>query len=70
EVTLSYLDIGKAFIPLLTVLMVAKFLTVVSFFMHLRYERTGIFGRLFYTGLVTAVVVYLGVLTTFRIWSS
>ena len=70
EVTLSYLDIGKAFIPILTVVMIAKFLIVVSFFMHLRYEKAKIFGRLFYTGLITATIVYLGALTTFQIWSS
>jgi cytochrome c oxidase subunit IV len=70
EVTLSYLDIGKLFIPLLAVLMIAKFWTVVSFFMHLRFEKAKIFGRLFYTGLITATVVYIGALTTFQIWSS
>jgi cytochrome c oxidase subunit IV len=70
EVTLTYLHIGKFFIPILMVLMVVKFLTVVSVFMHLRFETAKIFGRLFYTGLFTAVVVFIGMLTTFRIWSA
>jgi cytochrome c oxidase subunit 4 len=70
EVALSYAEIGKLFIPLLTVLMIAKFWTVVSFFMHLRFEKARIFGMLFYTGLITATLVYIAALTTFRIWSS
>jgi hypothetical protein len=70
EVTLTYLHIGKAFIPILMVLMVIKFLTVVSVFMHLRFETSKIFGRLFYTGLIAAIVVFTGMLTTFRIWSA
>ncbi len=70
EVALSYMKVGKLFIPLLTVLMIAKFWTVVSFFMHLRFEKARIFGRLFYTGLITAIIVYIGVLTTFQIWTS
>jgi len=70
EVALSYSHIGRAFIPILAVVMVLKFGIVVSYFMHLRYERTSAFGRLFMTGLFLAIVVYIAMLTTFRVWSS
>ena len=38
EVTLSYVDIGRWFLPLLLVLMVIKFFAVVMYFMHVRYS--------------------------------
>ncbi|MEO8265230.1 MAG: cytochrome C oxidase subunit IV family protein [Ilumatobacteraceae bacterium] len=65
EVALYYLDLGKAYLPILMVLMVIKFLTVVSLFMHLRFDNK-IFSWLFYSGLLLAVFVYLGALMTFR----
>jgi cytochrome c oxidase subunit 4 len=69
EVSLSYMHIGKAFVPILMVLMFLKFFTVVLYFMHLKYEKTAIFGRLFYTGLATATIVYVAALTTFKFWT-
>ena len=39
EVTLSYMDVGWIFLPALLVLMTAKFLTVVSYFMHLKFDH-------------------------------
>ena len=65
EVALYYLDIGKWFMPILLVLMVIKFVTVVSLFMHLRFDNK-IFSWLFYSGLFLAVFVYLAALLTFR----
>ena len=65
EVALYYLDLGKAYLPILLVLMVIKFLTVVSLFMHLRFDNK-IFSWLFYTGLGLAVFVYVAALMTFR----
>ena len=50
EVTLSYVDVGWIFLPALLVLMTAKFLTVVSYFMHLKFDHR-LFTFLFYTGL-------------------
>ncbi len=50
EVTLSYMDVGWIFLPALLVLMTAKFLTVVSYFMHLKFDHK-LFTFLFYTGL-------------------
>ena len=39
EVSLTYIDIGPLFLPLLIVLMLIKFFTVVLFFMHLRFDN-------------------------------
>jgi cytochrome c oxidase subunit 4 len=65
EVALYYADIGKLFMPTLLVLMVVKFVTVVSLFMHLRFDHK-IFSWLFYSGLFLAVSVYIAALFTFR----
>ena len=65
EVGLYYLDLGKLYLPLLLILMALKFGTVVSLFMHLRFDNK-IFSWLFYSGLFLAVFVYAVALLTFR----
>jgi cytochrome c oxidase subunit 4 len=65
EVALSYLDAGPFFIPLLLILMAIKFVTVVSFFMHLKFDNR-LFSWLFYTGLFLAIFVYIVALSTFH----
>jgi cytochrome c oxidase subunit IV len=65
EVGLYYLDLGKLYLPTLLVLMVIKFTTVVSLFMHLRFDNK-IFSWLFYSGLFLAIFVYTAALLTFR----
>jgi cytochrome c oxidase subunit IV len=65
EVALSYAHVGKLFMPALLILMVIKFWTVVSYFMHLKHDNT-MFKMLFYSGLFLAVLVYLAALLTFR----
>jgi cytochrome c oxidase subunit IV len=65
EVALYYLDLGKLYLPILLVLMIIKFLTVVSLFMHLKYDNK-LFSWLFYSGLGLAVCVYIAALLTFR----
>ena len=69
EVAASYMDLGAAFLPLLFVLMILKFALVVLFFMHLRFDNK-IFGRLFWSGLILAVAVYVAALATFEVFSS
>jgi cytochrome c oxidase subunit 4 len=71
EVLLSYQakTFGKAFLPILLFLMVVKFVTVVSEFMHLRLDNK-VFKYLFYSGLILAVLVYLAALLTFRFFAS
>jgi cytochrome c oxidase subunit IV len=65
EIAVSYMDLGKAQVPLLLVMMFVKFFTVVLYFMHLRYDNV-LFKRLFYSGLFLAIFVYVGALLTFH----
>ena len=53
---------------LLTVLMVLKFIYVVAWFMHLKFDSV-LFKRIFVTGISLALGVYLIMLTAFRIWT-
>ena len=69
EVSLTYIDVGALFMPALLIMMVAKFVIVVSFFMHLRFDNK-IFTWLFYTGLLLAVGVYSAALLTFQFFAS
>jgi cytochrome c oxidase subunit IV len=69
EVTISYLHVGWIFLPALLVMMAAKFLMVVSFFMHLKFDNR-LFSFLFYTGLSLAVFVFVVALATFHFFGS
>lgn len=52
---------------ILTVLMVLKFVYVVAWFMHLKFDSM-IFRRVFQVGIAMALAVYLIMLTAFEIW--
>ena len=65
EVIVSYLDIGSWLIPTLLVMMSIKFLTIVGYFMHLKFD-SAIFKGVFYTGLFLAVILFGIMLTTFH----
>jgi cytochrome c oxidase subunit 4 len=52
-------------IPSLLIMMAIKFFVVVSYFMHLKHDA-GVFKFGFYIGLVGAVVLYAGMLSTFH----
>jgi cytochrome c oxidase subunit 4 len=67
EVAASYMDLGAIFIPLLLIMMVAKFFIVVSYFMHLKFDHK-LFSWVFYAGLFLAMGVYIGALSTFHFW--
>ena len=69
EVTLSYIDVGPVFLPAMLLLMAAKFITVVSYFMHLKFDNK-IFSFMFYMGLLLAVFVYCAALATFHFFGS
>lgn len=77
EIAWSYLPIWngatgfKAVVEVggLLLMMMIKFVAVASNFMHLKFDDK-ILTRLFYSGLVLAVGVYLVALTTFQIWGS
>ncbi|MFM8853718.1 MAG: cytochrome C oxidase subunit IV family protein [Acidimicrobiaceae bacterium] len=65
EVSTYYIDFGVLFLPALLIMMVIKFVMVVSYFMHLKFDNK-IFSFLFYAGLVLAVGVYAAFLATFK----
>ncbi|MFZ8900066.1 MAG: cytochrome C oxidase subunit IV family protein [Ilumatobacteraceae bacterium] len=65
EVSTYYVDFGPLFMPTLFVLMIVKFVIVVSYFMHLKFDNK-LFSYLFYSGLILAVSVYAGALATFK----
>jgi len=68
EVTISYIDIGPIFLPTLLILMAIKFFTVVSYFMHLKFDNK-IFSFMFYLGVILAVGVYSAALATFHFFN-
>ena len=67
EVATFYLEeeLGAILIPALIVMMVAKFAIVGAYFMHLKYDSR-LFTRVFVSGIVLAVAVYMVVLASFR----
>jgi cytochrome c oxidase subunit 4 len=70
EVYTSYAHwLGDAFLPILLILMAVKFVLVVLFFMHLKFDAK-IFGRLFWAGFFLAVAVYCTALATFHFFAS
>jgi cytochrome c oxidase subunit IV len=65
EVAWYYLNVPHAlFVSLLLVLAFVKFSLVVLWFMHLRFDSP-IFRRLFVTGILLAITVYVIVLVIF-----
>jgi cytochrome c oxidase subunit 4 len=69
ETSTYWWDFGPFFMPVLLILMTLKFLTVVSLFMHLKYDNR-LFALLFYSGLFLAVAVYIAALATFKFFDS
>lgn len=65
EVSTYYVDFGVLFLPALLIMMAIKFVMVVSYFMHLKFDNK-IFSLLFYAGLILAVGVYAAFLATFK----
>jgi len=65
EVSTYYIDFGALFLPLLLTMMVVKFVMVVSYFMHLKFDNK-IFSFLFYVGLALALFCYIVALATFK----
>jgi cytochrome c oxidase subunit 4 len=70
EVALSYMvdDLGAFFLPLLLILMLVKFFSVVFYFMHLKFDNRW-FSILFYMGLFLAIGVYVAALMTFKFFN-
>jgi cytochrome c oxidase subunit 4 len=57
-------SLGALLVPLLLVLSAAKFLMVVGFFMHLRFDPKG-FSFVFASGMALGLAVFLAVLALF-----
>ena len=69
EVAISYWkSLGEAANPLLVILAALKFSMVAMFFMHLRFDNR-VLRRLFVTGLILAVGVYITVLFMFHVFT-
>jgi cytochrome c oxidase subunit 4 len=49
-------------------MMIIKFGTVILYFMHLKYDNP-LFRRVFFFGLILAVIVFLIMLSTFEFWN-
>jgi cytochrome c oxidase subunit 4 len=47
--------------------MAVKFFTILYIFMHLKFDKP-ILTRIFYSGLLLALFVYIAMLATFRFW--
>ena len=68
EVSTYYVDLGRLFLPALLIMMAVKFVIVVSYFMHLKYDNK-LFSWVFYAGLILALIVYGIALATFHFFS-
>ncbi len=65
EVAVFYIDaLRGVIIPLLSAMMLIKFLAVAGYFMHLKFDSR-IFRRFFVLGIVLAIAIYGVVLWTF-----
>lgn len=60
-------DLAPLLLGSLIFMMIAKFVTIGAFFMHLKFDNK-LFRNVFVSGLVLAVAVYLAVLATFQYW--
>ena len=67
EIAITYIPgfEGPFLVASLLLLGIVKFLTVVAFFMHLRYEPFTM-NFMFYFGLIGALALFLAVLLSFR----
>ena len=70
EVGLYYIEqagvSGRIVYPTLIILAILKFVIVVAFYMHIRYEK-GIVARFFTVGFFGALMLYTVVLGTFGV---
>jgi len=68
EVWLSYSSLsGTALIAALLTCTLIKFVMVVGYFMHLKFD-SGRFSRLFALGAIGAFTLYVAVLLMFGVW--
>jgi cytochrome c oxidase subunit 4 len=65
ETSTYWVDFGPLFLPALLIMMSIKFVMVVLFFMHLRFDSKW-FNMVFWIGVGLALMVYLVALATFH----
>lgn len=61
-------ELAPLLIGSLLIMMVAKFITIIGYFMHLKFDNK-LFRNVFVSGLALAVGVFLIVLSVFTFWS-
>jgi cytochrome c oxidase subunit 4 len=67
EVAIFYIPaLAGVLVPVLLTLSAAKFVIVVLFYMHLKYDHP-IFGRVFFGPMFLAVIVAAGLLLLFKV---
>ena len=66
EIAIPYIEaLDPIKVPALLILGAMKFMIVVGFFMHLRYEKN-LYKILFFIGVIGAIPLFIVVLLTFR----
>ncbi len=69
EVLVYYIEsLEGLLVPILVVMSIVKFSMVVLWFMHLRFDSR-LFRRLFFTGVLLALFVYIAYLSTLHVWT-
>ncbi len=69
EVAFSYWEAVEGILaPALIFMSIIKFVIVVAYFMHLRFDSR-LFRRLFVAGVCLAIFCFGVVLTTFHVWT-
>jgi caa(3)-type oxidase subunit IV len=66
EVAAYYMELGSLEVPLLIGLSIAKFVLVVMFFMHLKFD-SGIFTWVFMAGMVLAVFMVSALIVLYHV---
>ena len=68
EVAIYYIrdEMGGWFLPVLFFLMGSKFVIVVLWYMHLKFDSP-IFGRMFFAPLFLAMLVVMGLIILFKV---
>jgi cytochrome c oxidase subunit 4 len=66
EVAIFYIPaLDRILIPALVIMSATKFVLVVGFYMHLKFDHP-IFSRVFYGPMLLAVIVVIGLLVLFK----
>lgn len=58
ETSTYFIEFGPLFAPLLIVLMIIKFVVIVGFFMHLKFDTT-LYRKFIWTGIILALGCYM-----------